>query len=232
MNYLDYIIIAGLIFYGLWGLAKGLTKLVFDFLGYVVAFLAAKYLSPFAIDYLQGTGVAVSIQESLYKTFSRISPTLTHSVETIKIPDNLTELISSEPGLRSVFNTYPTLRESIDQNIASLSGEPFMATLATYIIGIISIVIIFVVVKILFSVVVSIILSRNDQLPLAITNRILGMVVGVAVAIGLIALSLQLLETYSLTSSPVIAETIAHSKYGYLFTSLPLLEWLQNIMPK
>lgn len=232
MNYLDYIIIAILIFYGLWGLAKGFLKLILDLAGYVVAFFAAKLFSPYLIEYINGTAIPSHIQNSIYDTFARVSPTITRSLETIKIPDNINELIASEPGLRDVFATFPQIRESINSNIISLSGQPFMETITQYIIGILCAIAIFLVVKIVFSIVVSVFLSRQDHFPLAVTNRILGMAVGLVIAVCIISLGLQFAEAYSLASTPVLAETMANSKYGHLFTTIPLLDWIQSIIPK
>lgn len=231
MNYLDYIIIGLLLFYALWGLSKGFLKLIADLAGYILAFLAAKFLSPFLVEYLYKTPFPASIQENIYNTFSRISPEITPSVETITIPNNLSSLIESEPGLRSVFNTFPNLRETIDQNLSVLSGQPFMATITSYLVTIISILAIFLVVKILVSVVASIIFSRQDYFPLAFVNRVLGLVVGLATAILIVAFTLQIIEFYALASSPIFADTIARSRYGHHFTSLPLLEWLHQFTP-
>ena len=232
MNYLDYIIIAILIFYGLWGLAKGFLKLILDLAGYVVAFLAAKLFSPYLIEYINGTMIPTHIQNNIYDTFARVSPNITRSLETMKIPDNINDLIAGEPGLSDVFATFPQIKTSINSNIASLSGQPFLETLTHYIVAILCAVAIFLVVKILFSIVASVFLSRQEHFPLAITNRILGMAVGLIIAVGIISLGLQFVEAYSLASTPVLSETLANSKYGHLFTTLPLLDWIQNILPK
>jgi len=232
MNYLDYIIIFIIVFYGLWGLAKGLKKLFFDLIGYAIAFISAIYLSPYLREFISSTAFYIKIQNGIYDTFSRISPTITHSIDTLKIPTNINELFLTEPGLRDVFSTFPGLKETLNNNIIALSGKPFLHTMTLYLIGILSILLIFIVVKVVFSIIVSITIMQYDSYPLAITNRILGLTIGIFIAICLVALSLQLLEAYSITISPVIAETIKDSKYGHIFTSFPILEWVQNIVPK
>lgn len=232
MNYLDYVIIAIFIFYGLWGLAKGFLRLFLDLIGYVVAFFAAKLFSPYLIDWVNQTTLPSTIQNSIYDTFSRVSPNITRSLETLRIPENINELISKEPGLRDVFNTFPQIRDTINSNISDLAGQPFLETVATYILGILCAVTIFLVVKVIFSVIVSVFLSRQDQFPLAITNRILGLIVGLIIAVCIVSLGLQIAEAYSLASTPVLAETMANSMYGHLFTTIPLLDWILSIIPK
>ena len=230
MNYLDYIIIAIFIFYGLWGLAKGILRIVLDLVGYVVAVIVAKLASPLLITYLNGTSFYGNVHNKIYDTFSRISPELGRSIETLKIPDSLSEMVQQEPGLRSVLHSYPKLQSTIEANMNSLYGRGFMEVVTEYMMAIISILAIFVFVKIIFSLVVSVILSRQDQLPLAITNRIFGMVFGCLVALFLVTFTLQLVEVYSMASSPVLLETISHSKYGHMFTSIPLLDFMTKLI--
>ena len=232
MNYLDYMIICVIVFYGLWGFAKGLKKLVFDFIGYALAFAAAKYLSPYLTDFISETAFYNNIQNGIYDTFSRISPTITPSLDTLKIPSNINEIFVNEPGLRDVFSTFPGLKETLNNNIIALSGKPFLDTMTLYLIGILSILLIFIVVKVLFSVIISVTVLQYDPYPLALTNRILGFTIGIFTSICIIALTLQLLEAYSITISPVIADTITNSKYGHMFTSIPILQWIENVIPK
>lgn len=230
MNYLDYIIIAIFIFYGLWGLAKGLIRILFDVVGYIVAIFAAKFLSPFLIDYLNGTSLYGSIHNRIFETFSKINTGIGRSVETITIPENMSSLLDKEPGLRSVMSSYPKLQSALESNISALNGRVFMEVITEYIIAIIALVAIFLLVKILFSIIVSIVLSSQDQMPLALTNRVLGMTLGCIIALFIVTFSLQLLEASSLASSPMILETISSSKYGHVFTSLPLLEFLSKMI--
>jgi len=230
MNYLDYIIIAIFIFYALWGLTKGLLRIVLDLAGYVVAIVVAKLTSPFLIEFLNNTSIYGNIHNKIYDTFSKISPDLTRAVETIKIPNNLSNLLQQEPGLRSIMNSYPKLQSTIESNITALNGRGFMEVVTEYIVAIISLIAIFLVVKIAFSIVVSIVLSNQDQMPLALTNRILGMTLGCIIALFIVTFSLQLLEAGSLASSPALLDTISHSKYGHVFTSLPLLDFLAQLI--
>lgn len=230
MNYLDYIIIAIFIFYGLWGLAKGILRIVLDLVGYIVAIIIAKLTSPLLISYINGTSFYGNVHNKIFDTFSRISPELGRSIETLKIPDNISEMITQEPGLRSVLHSYPKLQSAIESNLSTLYGRGFMEVVTEYVIAILSILVIFVFVKTLFSIAVSVILSRQDHLPLAITNRILGMVLGCFVALFIVTFTLQLIEVYSLASSPVLLDTISHSKYGHVFTSIPLLDFMTKLI--
>lgn len=230
MNYLDYIIIAIFIFYALWGLAKGLLRIVLDIAGYIVAIIVAKLTSPFLIEFLSGTSIYGNIHSKIYKTFSKVSPSLTRSIETIKIPNNFADMLQEEPGLRSIMNTYPKLQSAIESNIRTLNGRGFMEVVTEYILAIISLIAIFLVVKIVFSIIVSIILSNQDQMPLALTNRILGLTLGCIIALFIVTFSLQLLEAGSLAGSPALLDTISHSKYGHVFTSLPLLDFLTQLI--
>lgn len=232
MNYLDYIIIAIVVFYGLWGLAKGFLRLVLDLAGYIIAFMAAKWLSPYLIDYVQTTNIPNAIHTSLFDTFKRISPTLTSSIDNLKIQGSLDTLTQQEPALRDVFHQYPTLKEKVDANMIAMSGNSFMETITTYLVSILCVVAIFLLVKIIFSVITSIMLARQDYMPLAVTNRIFGMLTGLLVAGIVISFSLQLIQTYALTSSPVLSDTISQSKYGHIFTNIPILDYIQSIIPK
>lgn len=229
MNYIDYIIIGFIIFYALWGLSKGLLKIIFDLAGYIAAFFAAKLLSPALVDILKETQLSTVIQNQLYDTFNKLSPTLTRSIETVKIPENITELINSEPGLSKIFESYPKLFDSLQANIIKLSGQGFLESITGYILSIIAVLLIFIVVKVIISIIVSIILSRHDDLPLAFVNRLLGLVFGLVSAFILLSFAFQLGEIYALTTSPVLSNAIAHSQFGYLFTSVPILEWLSTI---
>lgn len=230
MNYLDYTIIGVIVFYGLWGLSKGLLKIILDFAGYIVAFFAAKLFSPMLVDYLVDTGIQTSIQNKLIETFNKIVPNISQSLESINLPSNLNTLLQQEPQLNKILESYPTLGDSLEQNMSELAGQGLFEVITEYILMILSIVAIFMLVKIVFSVIVSIILSRQDQMPLAFTNRILGLSLGLVIAFVLLSFAVQLTEVVALTSSPVISDAIATSKYGHIFTSIPLLDWLSKIL--
>jgi len=59
----------------------------------------------------------------------------------------------------------------------------------------------------------------------------LGLILGIVIAVLIVGFSLQIVESYALASSPTFAETIAHSRYGHHFTGLPLMEWLHEFTP-
>lgn len=230
MNYLDYFIIGVVVFYGLWGLSKGLLKIGLDFVGYIVAFFAAKLLSPFLVSYLTGTGLQVSIQNKLIETFDKIVPGISQSLSTLTLPSDMGTLLEQQPDLTTIFNSYPTLFGTLEKNMYALSGRAIFEAISAYVILVISVLLIFLVVKIVFSIVVSIILSRQDHMPLAFVNRLLGLAVGLTLSFVLLSFALQLSEVYALTSSPVISEAITTSTFGHLFKTVPLMEWLSKII--
>lgn len=225
MNYIDYLIIGVILFYALWGLSKGLIKIIFDFIGYVVAFFTAKIFGPKLADILADGNLYNNIKTGIMSTFEKINPNLS-SLETIEIPSNLNDMLQTQPGIQDIFNTYPKLMDTMQAKISQISGQGFIETLTDYVVLIIAVVIIFLVAKVVFSIIVSIILAQRDELPLAFVNRIFGMALGITIAAILLSFAFQLAEVYSLTSSPVLASAVAESKYGHYFTSLPLLEWI------
>lgn len=229
MNYLDYLIIGIVVFYGLWGISKGLLKIVFDFLGYIVAFFAAKLLSPTLVSYITTTGIKDQIFSKISETFTKINPDLSQ-LETLKLPDNMSSLLQQEPELTKVLSEYPQIKSVLEDNMAKLSGQGILDVLTEYVIFIASILVIFIVTKLIYSIIISIVLSQREELPLAITNRILGLTLGLGIAFILLSFAFQLAEVYAITSSPVIANAIRDSKFGYLFTSVPLVEWLSQIV--
>jgi len=230
MNYIDYFIIGFIAFYGFWGVSKGLLKIILDLAGYVAAFFAAKIFSPVLFDYVNTTGIYGNIQDKLYQAFNKVSPDLSKSVETLKLPDNMDVLLRQEPELSKVLDAYPKLNETLSSNMSSLSGRGLMDVITEYVVLILCAVAIFILAKIIISVIISVILSRQDQLPLAMTNRLLGLSLGVVISFALLSFIFQLGEVYSLTSSPVISDAIADSRYGHVFTSIPILDWISKII--
>lgn len=230
MNYLDYTILAIVIIYGLWGLSKGLLKIIFDFVGYIVAFFSAKLFSPLLVSFINSSHFQSSIEDKLLNTFDSVSPGLNQSLGSITLPNNMPSLLNMEPKLQAIFDQYPKLFENLEKNISSLAGKNLLTTITEYVILIISVVILFIVVKIIYSIIVSIILSRQSQMPLALTNRILGLSFGLVISFILISFGIQLFEIYAMTSSPVLAEAIGESQYSHIFTSLPLLDWISKIV--
>lgn len=228
MNYIDYLIIGLVVFYALWGLSKGLVKIIFDFMGYVVAFFTAKLFAPQLAEILSKSALYVTIKDGIITTFEKISPDLSN-LQTLKIPGNLNDFIQSEPGIKEIFNSYPKLMDTMQKGITDFSGQGFIDTLASYVILVLSALILFLIAKVVFSIIVSIILSQRDEMPLAFINRILGLTFGLTIAFILLSFFFQLAEVYALTSSPVLTKAIETSKYGHYFTTLPLLEWLSNI---
>lgn len=230
MNYLDYAILVVIVFYALWGLSKGLMKIILDFAGYVVAFLAAKFFGTTLADMIATTSFKVTIQERIVESFNRLSPGIDTTLKSLTIPDNITTMIRQEPQLNDIFSTYPKLLDKIESNIRLLSGKNLLEVISDYVILILSVVAIFIVVKLLFSVIVSIVLSRQDQMPLAITNRIFGLAFGTVLAFIILSFTIQMVEIYSMSSSAVLSDAIHQSKLGYLFTAIPLTEWVSKII--
>lgn len=230
MNYLDYFIIGFILLYSIWGLSRGLLKISLDFTGYIVAFILAKLFSPALMNFVSDTNIYGNIQNKIFETFTKISPDLTVSVETLKIPDSVSSLINQEPGINKILDNYPKLLEALEKNINKLSGQGFMDVITEYVVMILCVFLIFVFVKIVFSIITSVILSRRDSLPLAFSNRLLGMALGMITSLIILSFAFQFAEAYSLTTSPVLANTIAESKYGHLFTTVPILEWLSKFV--
>lgn len=232
MNFLDYFIIGFIIFYSLWGLAKGFLKIILGLLGYVVALIAAKLLSPFLVTYVNGTAFYGNIHSRLFESFSKVSPELSRSIETLTLPNSLSELLRQEPALAKVFEDFPKITELLEKHISDFSGIGFMEVITEYLIMIICVVVIFVVTKIIFSIIIYVILSRRDDLPLAIFDRFLGLLIGLFTSLILLSFGLQLVEIFSLSSSPVLAETIANSQLGHYFTMLPIVELISSFIKK
>ncbi len=226
MNYLDYIIIGIVAFYAIWGLANGILKIVLGFLGYVVAFFAAKFLTPFAVTFLNESNYFDDLKLKIFNVFREISPNISESFQSLKIPSNIPELISKEPGLTEIFSKYPKLEESISSNISAISGKGFLDVIAEYTLALICAVIIFFTVKLIYTIIVSIILSRRDNLPLAVLDRILGLGFSVLISVVLLFFAFQIMEFLSITSVTSINDAIINSKFAHIFTSIPLLEWV------
>lgn len=230
MNYLDYTIIGILLFYSLWGLSKGLLKIILDFIGYIVAFFAAKFFSPLLVDYIQTTSFYTHIQNEILDTLNKLSPGISQTLPDVTLPSNMSTLLNQTPELNQVFNSFPGLLEKIQENISRLSGMNFLTVVTDYVILIISVILIFILAKIIYAIIISVLTSRREPMPLAITNRILGFAFGLGLAFVLLSFGLQLLEVFSITSSPVLSDAIATSKYGHYLTDIPLVEWVSKIV--
>ncbi|MBN2793859.1 MAG: CvpA family protein [Clostridia bacterium] len=230
MNYLDYTIIAILLFYSLWGLSKGLLKIILDFVGYIVAFIAAKFLGPILVNFIQTTSFYTHIQNEILDTLNKLSPGISKTLPDITLPNNMDTLLIQAPELKQIFNGFPELLNKVEANIVKLSGMNFLTVITDYVVLVLSVILIFIVSKIVYSIVISIILSKKEPMPLAVTNRILGFTFGLAVAFFILSFSIQVLEAFSITSSPVLADAIATSKYGHYLTDIPLIELVSKIV--
>lgn len=232
MNYIDYFIIGFILIYSLWGLSKGIIKIVFDLLGYIVAIFTAKLLSPYLIQYVNSTVIYEKIQTRVFESVNKLDPIVSQKLSTYKIPSDMSGILNKEPEIINMLKDFPSLLESIENNISKFSGKLMLDIIADYVVLILCFLTVFIIVKIIFSIVVAIIISRNEDMPLAVINRFLGLLLGAITSILLLSLIFQVAEVLTLTSANIITNAVQESKYGHLFINLPILEWISNFITR
>lgn len=228
MNVLDYIIIITIILYGIWGFSKGLGKTLLSLGSTFVAFISVKILYPLVMQGLISMGVSDYVYTRILSTFSRIVPNLPDQFQTLIFPSSIIDLTNQAPYFQDILEKYPNLMNLIESNINQLAGTSVLQTFISYVLGTFTIVIIFFVVKSILLVVTSALYLRLDKENQEFYHRISGFFIGIIMSIIMLCFVLQTLEVYALISTPVLEETISESKYGHIFTEIPLLKTLDN----
>ncbi len=210
MNTIDIVLLGVIGMFAIWGFAKGFISTIIGFVGYIVAFIAARTWGSTLGQTLQGTGLMVSLRRSINSNLANmgISGMDPSQTEEILNSTEFGELLSQNPAVQNIFNQMTSAGNAVEGitelivNVVSMS---------------LGFLIIFLVVKLVISLVGAALsgLSKMSK-SISFVNRFFGLVtgslIGVALATVTVVFVLPLLMTYN-TELYTMAQSSIVSKY-------------------
>jgi len=210
VNTIDIVLLGVIGMFAIWGFAKGFISTIIGFVGYIVAFIAARTWGSTLGQTLQGTGLMVSLRRSINSNLANmgISGMDPSQTEEILNSTEFGELLSQNPAVQNIFNQMTSAGNAVEGitelivNVVSMS---------------LGFLIIFLVVKLVISLVGAALsgLSKMSK-SISFVNRFFGLVtgslIGVALATVTVVFVLPLLMTYN-TELYTMAQSSIVSKY-------------------
>jgi uncharacterized membrane protein required for colicin V production len=222
LNAIDIIIIGIIIFGLLLGVLRGFLISLFSFISYIVAFICAKIYSPRLADYLaDNTSILHKVNNFVAERLNSLSlPTLSIPTSDISIPNGIDSTLLKTTEYTEIMKKFPFLENLIKQNLIK-TGQTLAEILVQLLFIGICAVLIFFIVKILFSIVGAIIKSLLKKSSiLNSTDKLLGMLFGGLTSLIIIILLIMIITPIVFTSP--------NSDMAQLFSNSLILNYIYS----
>lgn len=226
MNFIDILIIVLVFISGVNGLIKGFIVTAFNLAGYIAAGIIAKRYYPFLAEYIKSnTGIFVKVKDWVTGKVNELIGTSQNSTNTSSILD--------------IFKLPDGIKEGVAENIEAQNqltgsdssiGNILSSSLSDIFISIISIIIIFILVRIALGYLIKL-LDVVARLPvLKQFNKISGLFLGLLIGILIVHIVLAIFTPIVLTSPDgIIAQTVYNSHIGqYFYTNNLIINALKE----
>jgi uncharacterized membrane protein required for colicin V production len=210
VNTIDIVLLGLIGVFALWGFAKGFISTIIGFVGYIVAFIAARTWGSALGQTLLGTGLMESLRRSINSNLANMGISGMDPSQTEEILNNTEfgELLSQNPAVQNIFNQMSNAGNAVEGitelivNVVSMS---------------LGFLLIFLVVKLVISLIGAALsgLSKMSK-SISFVNRFFGLItgslIGGALATIAVVFVLPLLMTYN-TKLYTMAQSSVVSKY-------------------
>ncbi|ANW98566.1 hypothetical protein CSTERTH_05700 [Thermoclostridium stercorarium subsp. thermolacticum DSM 2910] len=191
LNWIDYTIIGVIFISAFVGYVRGLIKAVFSLAGYIAAVVcSALFSEPVALFIMEKTNIRETIVKTLEEAYSGFTvPAFRQSVD-FSVIENSNQLFEKYPVLKEFLNDNTILGQLFDManpleagaNVLSDAVASLADLLVFSVLKVISIIIVFFLVKLIVSIIGGIINSLISHSGiLSTTNKTVGMILGMVI---------------------------------------------------
>ena len=208
MDLILLIIVAGS---GLYGYKKGFISTLFSFLSYFLAIIGARLLAPKAVSLLASKTTFTS-QIDGFVTDKLASTGIDINVLNAELP-KINQMITQDESVRQVISQNPLLMKLLSEQTSAFADyQNISAMLSNYILTALSMVLIFILLKIIISNIGKLLNNRIKLSSVTRANKTLGLVLGILTGIMVTTLGLIILTPVALTfSNGTLANIINNS---------------------
>lgn len=203
MNSLDYSILLILIMGLSIGYSRGIFISIISFGGYLAALIGVKlYSARFASFLVANTSIYKIVSDFVYKKLQYISiSNYGNTISSIKVPNVFDSSLVEDTQFGDLINKFPFLKNLPHDNIFKF-GENIADVFINLIITAVSGMILFILIKIIISIVGNLLNSLiKKSYVLNTTNKMLGLIIGGITAIIVVIVGINFIIPFVYTSS-------------------------------
>ena len=212
VNTMDILLLIIVVGSGLYGYKKGFISTLFSFSSYFLAIIGARLLAPKAVSLLASKTTFTS-QIDGFVTDKLASTGIDINVLNAELP-KINQMITQDESVRQIISQNPVLMKLLSEQTSAFADyQNISAMLSNFILTAISMVLIFILLKIIISNIGKLLNNRIKLSLAAKANKTMGLVLGILTGFMISILGLLILTPIALSFSNSTIDTMIENSF-------------------